>query len=129
MRLTSERRIANPPEKGNYPTADSSPWDCYLSCMIKLSELNAGVIGASSRKGNVVCKVIENTDARTLNGFVRKAVSDKVDLVVTDEHTGYNSLPAFGYPHETVAHSDNEYVRGNIIPTISKASGACSSGE
>ena len=39
------------------------------------------VIGAISRKGNVVCQVIENTDAATLNSFVRKAVSGNVDLV------------------------------------------------
>jgi hypothetical protein len=42
------------------------------------------VIGAISRKGNVVCQMIETVDARTLNAFVRKAVSDKVDLVATE---------------------------------------------
>jgi transposase-like protein len=73
-----------------------------------------GVIGAISRKGNVVCQIIENTDAATLNRFVRKAVSDKVDLVATDEHRGYHYLDVLGYPHQAVAHSDGEYVRGNI---------------
>jgi transposase-like protein len=73
------------------------------------------VIGAIARKGNVVCQIIENTDAATLNRFVRKAVSDKVDLVATDDHRGYNYLQAAGgFPHETVKHSENEYVRGNI---------------
>ena len=72
------------------------------------------VIGAIARKGNVVCQIIENTDARTLNSFVCKAVSDKVDLVATDEYGGYNYLPAHGYKHETVAHSAGEYVRGNV---------------
>jgi transposase-like protein len=72
------------------------------------------VIGAISRKGNVVCKVIEKTDAATLNRFVRKVVSDKVDLVATDEHPGYNYLPALGYEHEAVAHSQGEYVRGQV---------------
>jgi hypothetical protein len=38
------------------------------------------VIGAISRKGNVVCQMIEHADAKTLNRFVRKVVSDKVDL-------------------------------------------------
>ncbi len=33
----------------------------------------------------VVAKVIENTDTSTLDKFVRKAVSDKVGLVATDE--------------------------------------------
>ncbi len=58
-----------------------------------------GVIGAISRKGNVVCQIIENTDAITLNAFVRKAVSETVDLVATDEHSGYRFLKEY-FPHE-----------------------------
>jgi transposase-like protein len=73
-----------------------------------------GIIGAISRKGNVVCQIIENTDAATLNRFVRKAVSDKVDLVATDEHGGYGYLEALGYRHESVSHSAGEYVRGEV---------------
>jgi transposase-like protein len=72
------------------------------------------VIGAISRKGNVVCEVIENTDAGTLSRFVRKAVSDRVSLVATDEHRGYGHLDALGYEHEAVSHSTGEYVRGNV---------------
>src|SRR6266851_201584 len=33
-----------------------------------------GVIGAISRKGNVICQIIENTDTATLDRFVRKTV-------------------------------------------------------
>ena len=73
-----------------------------------------GVIGAISRKGNVVCQIIENTNARTLNGFVRKAISDKVELVATDDFAGYHYLNALGYPHQTVNHSEGEYVRGEV---------------
>jgi transposase-like protein len=72
------------------------------------------VIGAISRKGNVVCQMIEHADAATLNGFVRKAVSGKVDLVATDEHLGYSGLYRLGYPHKMVTHSEGEYVRGKI---------------
>jgi transposase-like protein len=72
------------------------------------------VIGAISRKGNVVCQIIENTDAKTLNRFVRKAVSERVSLVATDEHGGYGYLQAGGFPHDTVKHSENEYVRGEV---------------
>jgi hypothetical protein len=72
------------------------------------------VIGAISRKGNVVCQMIEHADAKTLNRFVRKAVSDKVDLVATDEWQGYKYLKALGYKHDTVKHSDGEYVRGQV---------------
>ena len=72
------------------------------------------VIGAIARKGNVICQMIEHADARTLNGFVRKAVSDKIDLVATDEWGGYRYLKALGYPHDTVTHSAGEYVRGEV---------------
>jgi transposase-like protein len=71
------------------------------------------VIGAISRKGNVVCKMIENTDTETLTRFVRLAVSDKVSLVATDEHSGYRLLK-WVMPHQTVSHSSGEYVRGEI---------------
>jgi len=72
------------------------------------------VIGAISRKGNVVCQMIETVDIRTLNSFVRMAVSDKVDLVATDEASGYSNLRASGFRHDTVTHSAGEYVRGEI---------------
>jgi transposase-like protein len=72
------------------------------------------VIGAISRKGNIVCQMIETVDIRTLNSFVQKAVSDKVDLVATDEAAGYGYLRAAGYKHDTVTHSAGEYVRGEV---------------
>src|ERR1700737_4699084 len=43
------------------------------------------VIGAISRKGSVVCQIIEDTSTDTLSRFVRQMVSEKVDLVATDE--------------------------------------------
>jgi len=72
------------------------------------------VVGAISRKGNVVCKMIENADTETLTKFVRKTVSDKVELISTDEHSGYRYLKYAPYPHEVVKHSADEYVRGNV---------------
>jgi transposase-like protein len=72
------------------------------------------VIGAISRKGNVVCKMIESADTETLTRFVRLAVSDKVELVATDEHSGYRLLKWAPYPHGVVTHSTGEYVRGQV---------------
>jgi transposase-like protein len=72
-----------------------------------------GVIGAISRKGNVVCQMIEDTTTATLDRFVRKTVSDKVDLVATDQYTGYRRLDS-NFPHETVDHAKGEYVRGEV---------------
>jgi hypothetical protein len=71
------------------------------------------VIGAISRKGNVVCKIIENTSAEALSGFVEQAVSEKVSLIATDEAGGYRELRHF-YPHEVVRHRSGEYVRGAV---------------
>ena len=73
----------------------------------------APVIGAIARKGNVVCKVIEDTSTETLSKFVRQAVSEKVDLVATDEGAGYQK-PSQAFSHEHVDHQAHEYVRGNV---------------
>jgi transposase-like protein len=72
-----------------------------------------GVIGAIARKGNVVCRVIGDQDARTLAGFVRNVVDDKVTLVATDENQAYNYLDR-DIRHEAVKHSAGEYVRGEV---------------
>src|SRR5579872_6834013 len=50
------------------------------------------VIGAIQRKGNVVLRVIDNTDTATLDSFVHEAVSNRVSLINTDEHSGYRFL-------------------------------------
>ena len=71
----------------------------------------SGAIGAISRKGNVVCQMMQHGDFKTYNGFVRKVVDQKVDLVATDENRTYNYL---GLPHAAVTHSQHEYVRGEV---------------
>jgi transposase-like protein len=70
------------------------------------------VAGAVARKGSVVARVIRNTDVSTMQGFVREAVSTKVDLLATDEHPSYRGLTDF--PHEFVRHSRKEYVVGAV---------------
>jgi transposase-like protein len=74
----------------------------------------APVIGAISRKGNVVCQAIDRVTAHTMHGFVQEVVSDEVSLVATDDHHGYRGLYKMGYPHESVTHAHGEYVRGNV---------------
>jgi len=71
------------------------------------------VIGAIARKGNVICKVIEQADRHTLGNFVRQTVSENVSLVATDQYTGYARLKR-EFPHKTVNHLKGEYVRGNV---------------
>jgi transposase-like protein len=71
------------------------------------------VIGAISRKGNVVCKIIEDTSHQTINRFVHKAISDKVDLVATDSAAAYSWI-GLRRKHESVDHKAGEYVRGIV---------------
>jgi transposase-like protein len=71
------------------------------------------VIGAIARKGSVVAMVAQGLDTKTMTGFVREVVSDKVDLVATDEHPSYVHLREH-FRHESVAHSRDEYVRGEV---------------
>jgi transposase-like protein len=72
-----------------------------------------GVVGAIARKGNVVCQMLENVSATTLDRFVKETVSNRVTLVATDDSRGYKNLK-HTYPHEVVNHSHGEYVRGSV---------------
>jgi len=71
------------------------------------------VIGAIARKGNITCKIIDDASHATINAFVRKMVSDKVDLLATDSAAAYSWLGLTRH-HETVDHKAGEYVRGVI---------------
>jgi transposase-like protein len=71
------------------------------------------VIGAVSRKGNVVARVIANTDTATLDGFVHEAVSNQVSLLATDEHSGYRLLNRT-FPHKIIRKTAGDYVVGAV---------------
>jgi transposase-like protein len=71
------------------------------------------VVGAISRKGKVVTRVVNSVNAATLKSFVRETVSNKVTLLVTDQWVGYRGL-AGEYPHEIINHSKNQYVVGAV---------------
>ena len=67
------------------------------------------VAGLKDRESNqVVAKVVERTDAATLQGFIVEH-TDAFATVYTDESTSYASLP---FDHDSVKHSASEYVKG-----------------
>ena len=72
------------------------------------------VLGAISRKGSVIARMVDDAEAETLKGFVRDVVSKQVELVATDDAAAYQQLPAEGFTHESVNHSEHEYVRGIV---------------
>jgi len=70
------------------------------------------VAGVKDRETNKVrAKVVEATDAKTLQGFVRETAAPGATLY-TDESGAYRGIA--GYQHEAVNHSANEYVRGAV---------------
>jgi hypothetical protein len=71
------------------------------------------VVGAVSRKGNVVARVIDTVSSEVLSKFVLEAVSEKVSLLVTDEWIGYRQVGKL-YPHEIIKHTHGEYVVGAV---------------
>jgi transposase-like protein len=71
------------------------------------------VVGAVSRKGSVVARVIENVRAATLTEFVRESVSTKVSLLCTDQWGGYRGLNK-EFPHATIDHAAGQYVIGAV---------------
>jgi transposase-like protein len=71
------------------------------------------VVGAVSRKGKVVARVIETVSGDILRSFVRGTVSEKVSLLVTDQWVGYHGLDA-EYPHKVIHHTKGQYVVGAI---------------
>src|SRR5439155_15109038 len=74
-----------------------------------------GVIGAIARKGNVTAQVIERLNTATVESFVHEAISDKVSLVASDDNKQYEYM-YYGPKarHESVNHSEGEYVRGQV---------------
>jgi transposase-like protein len=70
------------------------------------------IIGAVSRKGNVVARVLSHVTSEAATAFVREMVSNKVSLLATDESRVYRGLTE--YNHQTVDHSRKQYVVGAV---------------
>ena len=66
------------------------------------------IVGAKDRATNEVrAEVVENTDAKTLQGFVADHAAPGA-TVYTDEAAAYKGMP---FKHESVRHSTGEYVK------------------
>ncbi len=67
------------------------------------------VVGMKDRNSNMVtARVVDETDAQTLQGFVGDHAAEGA-TVYTDDHGGYQGMP---FEHETVKHSVGEYDSG-----------------
>ena len=68
------------------------------------------VVGIRSETGEVRAVIVENTQASTLQRFVREHTQQGA-TVVTDQHGGYIGLEGHGYRHVRVNHSAGEYIK------------------
>ena len=66
------------------------------------------VFGMRDREGQVVAKVVKNTDAPTLQGIIKKSVAPG-SAIATDEHGAYNGLGG-SFVHKAVKHSAKKWV-------------------
>lgn len=72
------------------------------------------VVGAAERKGGVRLVVAKRADRKTLHGFIRKHTHPATERLMTDEWEAYKGIADHDTSHETVKHSDKEYVRGDV---------------
>jgi transposase-like protein len=72
------------------------------------------VVGALQRGGNIVLQVVRGRDRETLHGFIRENVSGDVEAIYTDEWEAYSGIADEDTDHETIKHSEGEYVRGDV---------------
>lgn len=74
------------------------------------------IFGMLERGGNVVAIKVDDTRGKTLMPIVRQFVEGGT-VTYTDEANMYSRLSAIGYVHESVNHSNREFVRASDIHT------------
>jgi transposase-like protein len=74
----------------------------------------AVVVGAVQRGGKIVLQVAPDRSRETLDGFIRANVADEAEAIYTDEWAPYRGIADENTRHETVNHSIEEYVRGDV---------------
>ena len=77
-------------------------------------ENKTAVVGAVQRGGKIVLKVIEGRDRETLHRFIQETTADETVAYFTDEWAPYDGIEDDNTVHETVNHSAEEWVRGDV---------------
>ena len=74
----------------------------------------AVVVGAVQRGGKIVLEVIHARDTASLHDFVERFTADETEAYFTDEWAPYQGIADHNTRHETVNHSIEEWVRGDV---------------
>ena len=73
------------------------------------------IVGAVQRDGRIKLESIPDTKRSTLDDFVRRTVTDEALAIYTDEFPSYHGIgDRIGVPHDTVQHSADEWVMGDV---------------
>lgn len=72
------------------------------------------VLGVVARGGEVRLRVDKRADAPTLRRFIREHVADDAEAIFTDDWAAYEGSGDDNTRHETVNHSEEEWVRGEV---------------
>ena len=72
------------------------------------------VAGAVERDGDARLQTIPDTTRRTLHGFIDKHVAPDTEAIYTDDWPAYKGIADHDTRHETVNHSAEEWVRGDV---------------
>lgn len=72
------------------------------------------VMGAVERDGNIRLKVVKCADRETMHKFIKEHTHPACEAIYTDEHAGYDGIADSDTRHETVNHSKEEWVNGDV---------------
>jgi transposase-like protein len=73
------------------------------------------VLGALGRGGEVRLRVDSRASAKVIHEWIQETIGEDVRMVYSDQHPGYKTaLGSESIPHETVDHSKEEWVRGEV---------------
>lgn len=74
----------------------------------------AMVLGAIQRGGGVRLRVEKRPDRATLHAFIKRHTAPETGRIMTDELAAYAGIADHDTAHETVNHSAEEWVRGDV---------------
>ena len=72
------------------------------------------VAGAVQRGGNAVLQVVTDTGRKTLHGFINDNTLPATERLMTDDWPAYRGIADHDTTYETVNHSAEEWVRGDV---------------
>ena len=72
------------------------------------------MVGVVERGGNIRLAVVPNADRKNLHAFIQEHVAQDAEAIYTDEWPAYRGIGDADTRHETVNHSAEEYVRGDV---------------